>query len=243
MPVRDTGPGLGHPEVAGWVLGALDPDETGSFWDHLGSCEECQAELAELQPVARMLATAAPAVQPPADLQARTLASVQQAAKPQPARPSVRQWWNVRKLSLAAAVSAAAAAVAAFVMLQAAPAGAATFVLHAARGGSASGQATARHTADGWSIQLNVRGLKDLGPDRYYECWYVARDSSSGHPDRLTAGTFTVGRSGSAIRLMSSAADPRTFTTMQITIERVGDAGQYGQVILTGTADHHGSAR
>ena len=35
---------------------------------------------------------------------------------------------------------------------------------------------------------------------------------------------------------MWSAANPQVFKTMQMTAERPGDAGQHGQVILTGTA-------
>jgi hypothetical protein len=35
---------------------------------------------------------------------------------------------------------------------------------------------------------------------------------------------------------MWSAADPRSFPTMQITAEQPGDAGQHGQVILSGHA-------
>jgi len=235
MPPRDTDPDRGHPEVAGWLLGALDSEETGEYWDHLGSCEECQAEVAGLQPVARMLATAAPAVRPPADLQARTLARVEQAARARPARTSARQWWNVRMLSVAAAVSAAAAAAVTFVLLPAAPAGA-TFLLDQVSTASGSGQAIARHTADGFAIQLTVHGLKDLGRHGFYECTYVAGNKGPGHPALLTAGTFTVGPNGSATVHMSSAADPRQFPTMEIIAERFIGFRQYRQVILRGTA-------
>ncbi len=65
---------------------------------------------------------------------------------------------------------------------------------------------------------------ENLGPDRFYECWYAGPGSRPGHPDLITAGTFTVGPSGSATVQMWSAADPRTFPTMQITAERAGDA-------------------
>ena len=56
-----------------------------------------------------------------------------------------------------------------------------------------------------------------------------------GHPQLITAGTFTVSRSGTATVQMWSAADPRTFPTMQITAETSGDGSQHGQIILTGT--------
>jgi len=52
----------------------------------------------------------------------------------------------------------------------------------------------------------------------------------------ITAGTFTVGASGSATVQMWSAADPKQFPTMQITEETAGDASQHGTVILSGTA-------
>ena len=92
MPDRDV-LHVGHPDAAGWVLGALDPDEAERFKAHLESCDDCRAAVAELQPVTRMLeeaaavaehaAVAEPAAQgePPADLRARTLASVERAKK------------------------------------------------------------------------------------------------------------------------------------------------------------------
>ena len=55
MPPRDGNSRLGHPDVAGWVLGALDPDDAERFAEHLLSCEECQAAVTELEPVAKLL--------------------------------------------------------------------------------------------------------------------------------------------------------------------------------------------
>ncbi len=243
MPDRDAYPELGHPEVAGWVLGALDPDEAGRFEEHLRSCDQCQAAAAELQPTARMLKDAAYAegtaadAEPPADLEARILASVGQAAKTE---PDVRAaWWrrrNLRILSVAAAVTIAVVISATFLVSRSPPALAFTIPLHSPSGGTASGQATIDHTADGWSVRLTVHGLRDLGPDRFYECWYAGRGNRPGHPDLITAGSFTVGVGGSATMQMWSAADPRRFATMQITAGQAGDAGQHGQIILAGTA-------
>ena len=122
---------------------------------------------------------------------------------------------------------------------QSAPAKAYIIPLHSPSGGTASGQAIARYTADGWSIQLTAYRLADLGPGQFYECWYAGPGNSPGHPDLITAGTFTVGRNGSATVQMWSAADPGTFPAMQITAERAGDGGRHGQVILTGTAQSH----
>ena len=226
-----------HQDAAGWALGALDPEDRGRFVAHLYSCQECQQAVADLRPAALLLKTPLPAVElnagaePPADLQTRTLASVKRAA-----RKAVRRRWNVR-LPLAAAAAAVIATVAGIALLLSRPAPALAFdiPLHASYRGPASGQAVAHQTADGWSIQLTVHDLKPLGPGRFYECWYAGPGNQPGHLDLITAGTFTTGPSGTATVQMWSAADPRTFPTMQITAEQAGDAGQHGQVILIGT--------
>lgn len=108
--------------------------------------------------------------------------------------------------------------------------------LHPVAGQAAGGQAVAHEANGGWSVQLTVHRLPDLGPGRFYECWWANSDSRPGHPDLITAGTFTVGRSGSAVLQMWSAAAPHNYPVMQITTETAGDGGQHGQVILTGTA-------
>jgi len=69
-----------HADAAGWALSALEHDDAFAFRQHLRSCEQCQAAVAEFQTIAQALAHPAPAVEPPADLGARTLAAVQQAA-------------------------------------------------------------------------------------------------------------------------------------------------------------------
>ena len=71
---------LKHADVAGWALGALDPIDAAAFEVHLRSCGQCQAAVAEFEPVAKALSRAAPAVEPPDHLQARTIASVLAAA-------------------------------------------------------------------------------------------------------------------------------------------------------------------
>jgi len=51
-----------------------------------------------------------------------------------------------------------------------------TIRLEAASVRGAAGEATVNHTADGWTIQLSVRGLKgDLSAGDFYEEWSSAR--------------------------------------------------------------------
>ena len=39
------------PDAAAYVLGSLEDDEATRFREHLRSCAQCRAEVAELQPV------------------------------------------------------------------------------------------------------------------------------------------------------------------------------------------------
>jgi anti-sigma factor RsiW len=51
--------------AAGYVLGALEPDDEHAFQRHLGGCAACEANVRELETVAGELAYAAPPVDPP----------------------------------------------------------------------------------------------------------------------------------------------------------------------------------
>jgi len=242
MPPHDPAhPELAHPEAAGWVLGVLDRADADRFAAHLRSCPDCRAAVAELTPVAGVLRAAAPAGLPPPDLQARTLAAVRQAAaesRPDRAAAWRARWhrWNARMLTLAAAVVVAVGVGAGLLASQSGGGLSFAIALHPAAGQAASGQAVVHQADGGWSIQLTVAHLPDLGPGRFYECWYAGPASRPGRPRLITAGTFTVSRTGTATAQMWSAADPRTFPTMQITAETSGDGSQHGHIILTGTA-------
>jgi hypothetical protein len=244
---------LDHAEAAAWALEALDPGEAGRFQAHLQSCGSCRISVAEFEQVARALAHPPTELEPPPDLQARTLASVQYAvisarqarenAQPAGALAKASRWWhwhwNFPVFSVAAALGSAVVAVV-FVLaqvVQTVPAQAQTVIpLHGASGSAASGQATAVHSDGGWSIRLTVHHLPPLAPGKFYECWYAGPGNRPGHPELITAGTFTTGPGGTGSFTMWSAANPQVFRTMQITAERPGDAGQHGHVILAGTA-------
>ena len=200
---------------------------------------------------------AAPAAEPPPDLEFKTLAAVQYAvmaeSQTQPEAPSepaapkpssagkASRWWHLHwtnpLLSVVTALGAAAVTAAAFIGVQvfqaSAPAVAASFSLHAQPGQSGSATATVRHADGGWEIKLTVKDLKKLGPDQFYECWYAGPNNRPGHPQLITAGTFA-GSNGTFN--MWSAADPAKYKIMQITAEQPGNASQHGKVILSGTA-------
>ena len=166
--VYDARHALDHPEVAGWALGALDPDDMAAFEEHLRPCEHCQAQVAEFTPVAKSLALAAPAAEPPAGLELKVVAAVQYAvmaesaaistaaaaptmaahAEPKPnSIAKAHRWWHLHWTNpLYTALAAAAVTAAAFLgstLFQTAPALAATIKLTAQPGFTGSGLAQA----------------------------------------------------------------------------------------------------
>jgi anti-sigma factor RsiW len=67
--------------AAGWVLGALDPDDAERFADHVLTCQDCQRTVADLESAGRLLTMTSPASpHAPAGLRAAILNRVRQAA-------------------------------------------------------------------------------------------------------------------------------------------------------------------
>ncbi len=238
---------VAHADVAGWVLEALDPADSRTFEEHLRSCDQCQAAVAELEPVAK-----APRQSGPGNRATRG------PRRPYGCRRAVRRHGGQSarageggrqgKSLVAPAREQPVLAVVgcgsrrrdcgcihrrAALRVLTAPPLAATISLHALHGQTGSGNAAARHTVGGWSIQLIVQHLPKLRPGQFYECWYVGPNNRPGHPELITAGTFV---SSNATLHMWSAADPAKFKIMQITLEQPGDASQRGPVILQGAA-------
>ena len=228
----DPDPELAHPEAAGWVLGTLDPGDAEWFAGHLPSCRDCRAAVAEFGPTARLLTTAAPAGLPPPGLQARTLAGVAQAAT---AARRIQRWrgWSTRMLALAAAVVIAAGTT--NVLLSGgSPAGTYALALHPGTGLSASASGTLRQADTGWSVQLTAVHLPEPGSGQFYQCWWVGPGNRAGHPRLVSAGTFTVGPSGTAAVQLWTAANPDDFPAIEITLDSAARPGQPGRVVLSG---------
>ena len=68
--------------AAGYVLGALEPDDEHDFQRHLGGCATCEANVRELEAVAGELAYAVPPVDPPDTLWAGIRREIQPEAAP-----------------------------------------------------------------------------------------------------------------------------------------------------------------
>ena len=218
------------------MLGTLDPGDAEWFAGHLPSCPDCRTAVAEFGPTARLLATAAPADLPPPGLRTRTLAAVAQADRE--ARRN-RRWrgWSTRMLALAAAVVIAAGLSIGLLLSGGTPAETYALALHSGTGQPASASGTIRQADSGWSVQLTAVHLPEPGPGQFYQCWWVGPGNRPGHPRLASAGTFTVGPSGTATVQLWTAADPDDFSTIEITLDSAARPGQPGPIVLAGTVD------
>ncbi|HZA82032.1 MAG TPA: anti-sigma factor [Actinomycetes bacterium] len=215
-----------HPDLAGYVLGALDPEEAEAFERHLADCDACRAEVAELRGLPGLLDQAAPAVEVPPGLRERTFAAVERAAAAGRRRPLLRL----------AAVAAAlvVALVGGVVVSQLGDRGQAVELALAPAPGHA-GRATAklRQAGDGVQVDMEVSGLAPNQGASVYECWFVGPGDTLERPNRVSAGTFRVGADGRATLRMHSAADLRRFPVMGVTLEDDGgDPRRTGDKIL-----------
>jgi anti-sigma-K factor RskA len=215
-----------HPDLAGYVLGALDPDEAAAFERHLAGCDACRAEVEELRGLPELLDQAAPPVEVPAGLRERTFAAVERAAAGDRRRPLLRL----------AAVAAAlvVALVGGVVVSQLGDRGQVVELALAAAPGHA-GRATAklRQAGDGVEVDMEASGLAPNQGASVYECWFVGPGDTLERPNRVSAGTFRVGADGRATLRLHSAADLRRFPVMGVTLEDDGgDPRRTGDKVL-----------
>jgi len=207
-----------HPDLAGYVLGALDPGETAAFEQHLAGCDACRAEVDDLQGLPELMDRAAPPIEVPPGLRERTFAAVERAAAGNGRRGPL--------LRLAAVAAALVVALLGGVVVSQLGGGGRGEVIElalAAQPGR-TGRATAelRRVDDGVAIDMEVSGMAPNPPGSVYECWFVGQGDTLEQPNRVSAGTFTIGASGRASLRMHSAADLGRFPVMGVTLETDG---------------------
>lgn len=219
-----------HADVAGYVLGVLEPDEVEAFEAHLADCAECRNEVAELSGLGELLAEAAPPVDVPSHLEDRTFAAIERAAEDDVAepvtavrpRPSRRRTVELRRvLAVAATIVVLGAGVAVVrTATEPKPAVAEVIELEAPAGRSGSAVARVRTTATGGAIEMEVNGLPQPPAGSFYECWLVAAQGDSPErPNRVSVGTFTVDADGHANVRWDFEADTKKFPRMGVTLE------------------------
>jgi Anti-sigma-K factor rskA/Putative zinc-finger len=188
-----------HADLAGYILGALEPDEAAAFEEHLHRCPVCRAEHGE---IGMLPAAPAAAFAVPSGLRGRTLAGLGAPARRRRGRP-----WRVLVPAVGAAVAAAAIAVVI--------AGRGNAVeRYALRGGSAQVSATVQTTGVGREVTITIGRLHDPRPDGLYELWFVAPDGR-----RVSGGTFHPDDAGRGTVRLVGAADPKVYTRISVSLE------------------------
>jgi anti-sigma-K factor RskA len=183
-----------HDLTAAYALGALDPDEVEAFERHLGQCEECREQLAELNGTATALAFGTVAPAPPARLRASILDAA--AAERTNVVPLLRRRWVTRGLAVAAAAVACVVVGLAVALSQSSQTR--VFSVFVDKHGHAT---------------VNVSGLGAAPHGKTYEAWVIP----SGRAPR-PAGLFSGGAS-TTVHLKGTV--PQN-AVVAVTVERAG---------------------
>jgi anti-sigma-K factor RskA len=169
-------------DLAAYLLGSLEAEETEALEAHLEGCEHCRDELRWLQPAIDMIGESVPQLEPPPGLRARLMAEVRSDV----AETAAPAGWEARRTevrprrrsrSLWGFLGRPAAALTAVALVVAVVAG------YALRGGGGEGRTTTTQTvAQGGAIHatlersgdsgtLMLTGLKQVRMGHVYQAW------------------------------------------------------------------------
>jgi anti-sigma-K factor RskA len=187
-----------HDLTAAYALDALSPDEAEAYERHLGQCEECREQLAELNESAAALAFGAVAPAPPARLRASILDAA--AAERTNVVPFLRRRWVGRGLAVAAATVACIAVGLGVSLSQ-----------------SSHTRVFALMVDPDRTATLQVTGLSPAPTGKTYEAWVIPANHSP-----RPAGLFPGGASTS-VRLRGTV--PKN-AVVAVTVEPAGGSQQ-----------------
>ena len=232
--------------LGGYVLEALEPDETEAVRAHIATCHECAAELAQLAELPVLLDTVVghedlTSESPPVGLEEAVLDRFASEHRPRqapadPRRARLRAVLARLRRPLPAAVAGAAAAAAITLAIFAIGPGGGSraqdgYQAHLTGSPAAPG-ATAFARLDTFSqgtrVHLHVSGLKG-SPDAVYELWCVRDDG-----DKVSAGTFRVDGRGRASVSLTTGALVGEYHRLSVERESFGPSGMSGRQVLGG---------
>jgi anti-sigma-K factor RskA len=185
-----------HDLTAAYALDALDSDEAEAYERHLGQCEECREQLAELNATAAALAFGTVAPAPPPRLRAVILE--QAATERANVVPLLRRRWVVRGMAVAAAAAACVVV------------GLAVSLSQSSHTRSISVSVGPNRTAT-----IHVSGLSTAPHGKTYEAWIIPAGSTP-----RPAGLFR-GGADSTLRLHGTVPPN---AVVAVTKERAGGA-------------------
>jgi anti-sigma-K factor RskA len=187
-----------HDLTAAYALDALDGDEAEAYERHLGQCEDCRAQLAELNETSAALAFGPVAPAPPARLRAAILETA--AAERSNVVPLLQRRWVARGLAVAAAAAACIVVGLAVALNKSSD----TSVVTALVSRNSFGNVT-----------LSVSGLSTAPQGKTYEAWVIPKGKAP-----IPAGLFSGG--GSATVHLRGTVPQNAIVA--VTIERAGGA-------------------
>jgi hypothetical protein len=233
--------------IGGYVLDALEPEESAAVRNHLRDCPHCSAEHARLAEIPMLLdlagATETASERPPAQLEEAVLDRFarEHHAPPGERRPARRRLAALlrplrRPLPAAAAAALAAAAVTLAIVLPGGGGGdqyALGDVYKATLDGSpaapaAHAYARLQTVRSGTRVWLHVKGLRGT-PEDLYELWCVRDDGS-----KISAGTFRVDAHGQANVNLTTAAVMGEYTRLSVERKAQPPDPAPGQPVMTG---------
>jgi anti-sigma-K factor RskA len=233
-----------HSDLPGYALGSLSARERAAVEQHLATCATCRGQLADLTVPAGLLRRAAPSVELPPGLRARTLAAIERAADDvngSSARPlRLRFRHRPRRLALAAAaaVVVAGAVLGGMELGRTGTPGELELrtALASPGGGAAEATVTVRKTGIGRVIAFRTDDLPILPKGEYYELWFVGPGDKPGQPNRISAGTFHPDKQGRSHADFTAAVDPAEYPGLSVTAEPGdGNPARTGPEVLRST--------
>jgi anti-sigma-K factor RskA len=240
-----------HPNLAAFVLGGLEAEETAEIQRHIASCADCQSELEELLMVNRALEAAPPPAAPPSYLKGEILSRVraerlspsnkegtEESSPVEEQRRSHRssRFDRFKGLRIVLPSAAAAALVAMmalgvfFGFLREEPPVAAIQLIPTPQVAAGLkgywGVAEIRPQPSGnQQVELKLNNFEEPKPKSYYELWFVSGDK------RISAGSFTSVGKGETGVLLNAPPEASRYRTLLITEEHVGKGPAPGREV------------
>jgi anti-sigma-K factor RskA len=209
-----------------YVLGELTAGEERELERHLEECPECRNELESIRHTHELLRKEA-ATAPPPELKDRVLAQ----ATGEISERSRRRW---RLLVPAAAALLVVAVLGVGLLLAFLDDSSAGLPLTAtALAPGASGVVRGEPAGENIRIELEVRGLPEIGEDEYYEMWYYTEEEDGG--GRISCGAFRTAPEGQTIVNFTTPLNARDYPEIEVTREPDdGNPASSGEAVLEG---------
>ena len=214
-----------HPETRNllgpYVMGALESREEREIEDHLEGCASCREEARDLRLAHEHLADLAYITEkPPPELKGRIVAGI-----PRRRTRRVPSW--VAAVAAALCVLAVLGAIFTPDLFGGGALASAT-LSPTDRAPDAGGEVSIQGTGENMEVRLEAWGLPACKREQYYELWLVEGK------ERVSAGTFTVGRSGQVDVRMNAPHFAGSYPKVGITAEYDRDPRPSDTKMLSG---------